>query len=118
MVKLYVGITDYEWFRYLSSLPSVEEVNFWQPGGRTNFRVLLYVLPLTCAPIILMVAGRGVDNAVGASPHDIRDTIPEAVADVRETRLSTLIFDGIMQKGGDCHVLGAAIFENSRSYGE
>ena len=46
-----------------------------------------------------MVAGRGVDNAVGASPHDIRDAIPEAVADIRETRLSTLIFDGIMQKG-------------------
>jgi putative restriction endonuclease len=40
MVNLYVGITDYEWFRYLSALPSVEEVNFWQPGGRTNFRAL------------------------------------------------------------------------------
>jgi hypothetical protein len=65
-----------------------------------------------------MVAGRGIDNAVGASPHDIRDTIPEAVADIRETRLSTLIFDGIMQKGGDGHVLGTAIFENSRSYRE
>jgi hypothetical protein len=37
MVNLYVGITDYEWFRYLSALPNVEEVNFWQPGGRTNF---------------------------------------------------------------------------------
>jgi putative restriction endonuclease len=40
MVNLYVGITDYEWFRYLSALPSVEEVNFWQPGGRTNFKAL------------------------------------------------------------------------------
>jgi putative restriction endonuclease len=40
MVNLYVGITDYGWFRYLSALPSVEEVNFWQPGGRTNFRAL------------------------------------------------------------------------------
>jgi putative restriction endonuclease len=40
MVNLYVGITDYEWFRYLSALQSVEEVNFWQPGGRTNFRAL------------------------------------------------------------------------------
>ena len=29
-----------EWFRYLSALPSVEEVNFWQPGGRTNFKAL------------------------------------------------------------------------------
>lgn len=40
MVKLYVGITDYDWFRFLAALPDVDEVNFWQPGGRTNFRVL------------------------------------------------------------------------------
>lgn len=40
MVNLYVGITDYEWFRYLSTLPNVDEVNFWQPGGRTNFKAL------------------------------------------------------------------------------
>ena len=40
MVNLYIGITDYEWFRYLSALPRVDEVNFWQPGGRTNFRAL------------------------------------------------------------------------------
>jgi putative restriction endonuclease len=40
MVNLYIGITDYEWFRYLSALPSVDEVNFWQPGGRTNFKAL------------------------------------------------------------------------------
>jgi putative restriction endonuclease len=39
-VNLYVGITDYDWFRFLSALQSVEEVNFWQPGGRTNFRAL------------------------------------------------------------------------------
>jgi putative restriction endonuclease len=40
MVSLYVGITDYDWFRFLSMLQSVEEVNFWQPGGRTNFKAL------------------------------------------------------------------------------
>ncbi len=40
MVNLYVGITDYDWFRFLSALPGLEEVNFWQPGGRTNFKAL------------------------------------------------------------------------------
>jgi putative restriction endonuclease len=40
MVSLYVGITDYDWFRFLSALPRVDEINFWQPGGRTNFRAL------------------------------------------------------------------------------
>src|SRR5258708_15182400 len=40
MVNLYVGITDYDWFRFFSGLPGVDEVNFWQPGGRTNFQAL------------------------------------------------------------------------------
>jgi putative restriction endonuclease len=40
MVNLYVGITDYDWFRFLSALSAIEEVNFWQPGGRTNFKAL------------------------------------------------------------------------------
>ena len=40
MVNLYVGITDYDWFQFLSAQPSVDEVNFWQPGGRTNFKAL------------------------------------------------------------------------------
>jgi putative restriction endonuclease len=40
MVNLYVGITDYDWFRFLSGQQTVDEVNFWQPGGKTNFRAL------------------------------------------------------------------------------
>jgi len=40
MVNLYVGITDYDWFRFFSALPGIDEVNFWQPGGRTNFQAL------------------------------------------------------------------------------
>ena len=40
MVSLYVGITDYDWFSDLSAMQNVEEVNFWQPGGRTSFRAL------------------------------------------------------------------------------
>lgn len=39
-VQAYVGITDYEWFRYLSGTRRVDEVNFWQPGGRRTFRAL------------------------------------------------------------------------------
>jgi putative restriction endonuclease len=40
MINLYVGITDYDWYRFLSARPNIEEVNFWQPGGRTNFKAL------------------------------------------------------------------------------
>lgn len=40
MVKLYIGITDFDWFRFLQETPGIAEVNFWQPGGKTNFRAL------------------------------------------------------------------------------
>lgn len=39
-MKFFVGITDNEWFEMLSNLPDVDEVNFWQPSGKTTFRAL------------------------------------------------------------------------------
>lgn len=39
-MKLYVGVTDNEWYRFLEQLPTVDEVNFWQPGGRQRFQSL------------------------------------------------------------------------------
>ena len=38
-MKFYVGITDSDWYNQLKALKP-EEVNFWQPGGNTVFRVL------------------------------------------------------------------------------
>lgn len=39
-MKFFIGITDYDWFRYLSSIPDIDEANFWQPGGNRVFRTL------------------------------------------------------------------------------
>ncbi len=39
-MKLFVGVTDLDWFNLLASQPSIDEVNFWQPGGNRPFRVL------------------------------------------------------------------------------
>ena len=39
-MKLYIGVTDNEWYRYLSDLVKVDEVNFWQPGGKQRFQSL------------------------------------------------------------------------------
>ena len=44
-VKLYVGITDYDWFKLHSSKPSGEEVNFWKPSSQLGFRVLQWGEP-------------------------------------------------------------------------
>ena len=39
-MNFFVGITDNEWFEQLSSIPEIDEVNFWQPSGRNTFQAL------------------------------------------------------------------------------
>jgi putative restriction endonuclease len=39
-MRFFIGITDYDWFRYLASRPNIDEVNFWQPSGRVDFKAL------------------------------------------------------------------------------
>ena len=36
----YVGVTDNDWFRFLSGRPDLDEVNFWQPSAGRQFRSL------------------------------------------------------------------------------
>lgn len=38
-MRMYVGITDFDWFKTLKQA-DCDEVNFWKPGGRTNFLAL------------------------------------------------------------------------------
>jgi putative restriction endonuclease len=38
--KGYIGLTDPDWYAYLSSHPHVDEVNFWQPHGNRVFRAI------------------------------------------------------------------------------
>ena len=38
-MKFYLGITDINWFNYLSGI-NPEDVNFWQPGGNLGFKAL------------------------------------------------------------------------------
>jgi putative restriction endonuclease len=38
-MKYFLGVTDNNWFSYLSHI-NPEDVNFWQPGGTVNFKVL------------------------------------------------------------------------------
>lgn len=39
-MKAFIGVTDNAWFRFLRSQPDVDEVNFWQPSGASQFRAL------------------------------------------------------------------------------
>jgi putative restriction endonuclease len=39
-MKGYIGVTDNDWFAFLSQQQGLDEGNFWQPGGTGQFRAL------------------------------------------------------------------------------
>ena len=39
-MRLFVGVTDKDWFDFLASRPGIDEVNFWQPSGTVSFKAL------------------------------------------------------------------------------
>ncbi|MBC6467774.1 HNH endonuclease [Actinomadura alba] len=39
-MKAYVGVTDGDWYRFLSARPGLNEVNFWRPSSAREFKVL------------------------------------------------------------------------------
>jgi putative restriction endonuclease len=39
-MKVFIGVTDNDWFEFLSQQSGIDEVNFWQPVGRSRFRRL------------------------------------------------------------------------------
>src|SRR5579859_4083650 len=40
MVRLWIANTDNDWFDFLSVQTGLDEVNFWQPSGRTDFHAI------------------------------------------------------------------------------
>ena len=36
----YIGLTDPDWYSFLSTRPHIDEVNFWQPHGNREFRAI------------------------------------------------------------------------------
>jgi putative restriction endonuclease len=65
VVRLFIAITDQDWFEALAAAPP-DEVNFWQPSGRHTFRALqpgeLFLFKLH-APRDVIVGGGVFSNA-------------------------------------------------------
>ncbi|MCG8694784.1 MAG: HNH endonuclease [Minwuiales bacterium] len=40
MVKIFLAVTDWDWFRFLRASGPFDEINFWQPGGNTAFKAI------------------------------------------------------------------------------
>src|SRR3989338_5502692 len=39
-MRIYVGVTDFDWYQFLSAKPELDEANFWQPSVTGRFRAL------------------------------------------------------------------------------
>jgi putative restriction endonuclease len=39
-MRLFVGVTDFDWYTFLAARPHLDEVNFWQPSGGVSFKAL------------------------------------------------------------------------------
>jgi len=39
-MKVYVGVTDQDWFDFLGALAGIDEVNFWQPSADDPFKAI------------------------------------------------------------------------------
>lgn len=61
MNNIFIGNTDSSWFDFLARMPTLDEINFWQPSGKTRFQALklgeLFLFRLKSP--INMIAGGG-----------------------------------------------------------
>jgi len=39
-MKAFIGVTDFDWYSYLSTIQGLDEVNFWQPSSSSQFKAL------------------------------------------------------------------------------
>src|SRR5262245_28377091 len=75
-------------------------------------RCARYFLP--SLPIRLSFAFGCIGKAVRARRHHARYTIPESVADILQPCLAALIFDAVVEEGGNGEVFVAAVLQDGR----
>jgi putative restriction endonuclease len=92
MVQLFVAVTDQSWFDHLSASAPHDEVNFWAPSGRNEFRALdageLFLLKLH-APNNF-IAGGGIFSHASNVPLSLAWEAfgtKNGIADLQEMRL-------------------------------
>lgn len=90
-MKLYVGITDYEWYITLKRA-NCEEVNFWKPGGNTSFRAL------NAGDMFLFKLHSPLDYIVGGGFFLSFTLLPSSLAWEAFGNI-TDIYDNIVRKG-------------------
>lgn len=121
MVQLFIGITDKDWFETLSRA-APDEVNFWQPSGRNEFKALrpgeLFLFKLH-APLNVIVGG-GVFSHASNVPLSLAweafgtkngvATLPEMRSRIAKYRREPAIFDERNDPMIGCRILTEPFF--------
>ena len=74
MSKLFIGNTDHSWFNFLAQRPELEEVNFWQPSGRTGFRAI------SLGELFLFRLKSPINKIAGGAYFEWADRVPLSAA--------------------------------------
>jgi hypothetical protein len=86
-----------------------------QAGLSVNRFQVLDVSHLPRPPVLLLLTSGRVDYTVRTCVHNVRHTITKAVANICQTRLTSLVFGCIMQEPGNCHVFRASVEDRRKS---
>ena len=113
-MRLFVTVTDNDWFHFLRSRPELDEVNFWQPGGHRRFQALIPGEPL------LFKLHSPEDWIVGGGFFTLSTLLPSSLAweafglangvfSSREMRRRIERFRGLSAGGRDDYTVGCIV---------
>ncbi len=116
-MRLFVTVTDNDWFRFLRSRPELEEVNLWQPGGHRRFQALSPGEPL------LFKLHSPEDFIVGGGFFTLSTLVPYSLAweafglangvfSVREMRRRIERFRGLSTESRDDYIVGCIVLRH------
>ncbi len=116
-MRLFVAVTDNDWFRFLRSRPELDEVNLWQPGGHRRFQALQAGEPL------LFKLHSPEDFIVGGGFFTLSTLVPYSLAweafgtangafSAREVCRRIERFRGLEAGGRDDYTVGCIVLRN------
>lgn len=117
-MRLFVAVTDNDWYQYLKDQEVRDEANFWKPSGAQNFRALSPGEPLLFklhSPHHRFIAGGGFFAHYSQLPYRTAwDFFKErnGVASLHDLRLRILKYRGGDPDPHEDHVVGCIILTN------
>src|SRR5262245_49186829 len=120
-VRTYVGVTDNDWYRFLADRPDLTEVNFWQPSGGREFRVLAPGEPFffkTHYPHNKVVGGGFFSDSARLKVSEAWELFGEAngVASIEEMRARIDRYRRLLIKADEDPVIGSLFVRDVRFF--